>query len=89
MPLVCILTLLLTLTRTPYQPSCAVRAEAVEAVGAASPAADFFDAATRTFWRNVQARSTGAQPPPLGRRPARWALPEEVRIAALLDVRNR
>ena len=58
---------------------CSDRAEATDAAPPQSSAADFFDGATRTFWRNVQARGTGAQPPPLGRRPARWALPDEVR----------
>ena len=42
--------------------------------------ADIYDAASRTFWANVEARSGSTPPPPLGTAPARWELPPEVRL---------
>ena len=65
--------------RLSHRSICSDRAESVDPPAPQSSAADFFDGATRTFWRNVEARGTGTQPPPLGRRPSRWSLPDEVR----------
>ena len=45
-----------------------------------SPETLVCDAATRMFWRNVKARSAGAPVNKLGRRPAKYDIPEAVEV---------
>ncbi|KAK9862215.1 hypothetical protein WJX84_008545 [Apatococcus fuscideae] len=45
-----------------------------------SAAALIYDSATRMFWRNMQARATSSNVPPLGRTPVQWEVPEEVKL---------
>jgi hypothetical protein len=48
-----------------------------------SPESLVCDAATRMFWRNVKARSAGAPVNKLGRKPARYDIPESVDVPAV------
>ncbi len=50
------------------------------------PATLVYDSATRMFWRNVNARSGNAPVNKLGRKPARYDIPEEVPVPPAVEL---
>ena len=45
-----------------------------------------YDSATRMFWRNVNARSGNAPVNKLGRKPARYDIPEDVAVPPAVEL---